>query len=151
MARPPRSRSPSSEPPARIVREPDGVERRCQLGVGDGVVELGDDLHRAKPSTTPMPNGIRKETTTPSNRPRSAPAACWSWGHQTTGSTHPTMRWKGVEVPVRIADTTALPADELLAAVRTAWALGAELSAWLATHVGPTELSPEEVYGGGRR
>jgi uncharacterized protein (TIGR02453 family) len=61
------------------------------------------------------------------------------------------LRWKGVEVPVRIAETTTLPADELLAAVRAAWALGAELSAWLASHVGPTELSPEEVYGGGRR
>jgi uncharacterized protein (DUF2461 family) len=56
------------------------------------------------------------------------------------------LRWRGVERAVRLG----IPGDTAAAVVR-AWESAADLHAWLGTHVGPSGIPPERIWGRGRR
>jgi uncharacterized protein (TIGR02453 family) len=57
------------------------------------------------------------------------------------------LRWKGVEVSQRIGNPKWLGTNQATENIQTFLKNGASITAWLDKHVGPSALTPEEIWG----
>lgn len=57
------------------------------------------------------------------------------------------LRWKGVEVSERVGAPAWLDTAEAPERIVEVWERAAPVNAWLDRHVGPSALSPEEIWG----
>lgn len=63
---------------------------------------------------------------------------------------HPRIEWlraKGVEIPQRLGTPNWLTTPQAADEVRRRLNNGAQVTDWLNRHVGPSELTPEEIWG----
>jgi uncharacterized protein (TIGR02453 family) len=57
------------------------------------------------------------------------------------------LRWKGVEIAQRVGTPSWLDTAEASAAIRQLLRNGEPITNWLDSHVGPSALTPEEIWG----
>jgi uncharacterized protein (TIGR02453 family) len=57
------------------------------------------------------------------------------------------LRWKGVELPQRVGMPSWLHRSGAAKQLRALIMNGHEVTGWLDTHVGPSSLTPEEIWG----
>jgi uncharacterized protein (TIGR02453 family) len=57
------------------------------------------------------------------------------------------LRWKGVEIPQRVGAPAWLSSQHAAANIQTLLGAGEGLTTWLDTSVGPSALTPEEIWG----
>jgi hypothetical protein len=57
------------------------------------------------------------------------------------------LRWKGVEIPQRVVTPAWLSSNQAAEKIGTLLRAGEDLIAWLDANVGPSSLTPEEIWG----
>jgi uncharacterized protein (TIGR02453 family) len=57
------------------------------------------------------------------------------------------LRWKGVEIPQRVGTPAWLSSNQAAEKIGTLLRAGEDLIAWLDANVGPSSLTPEEIWG----
>ncbi len=57
------------------------------------------------------------------------------------------LRWKGVEIPIRVGSPKWLRTPGAITEIAKLLAVGKPLTDWLDAYVGPSALTPEEIWG----